>query len=63
MSGIISDNLGNVYGTALSGGVSGCGTTNGGGTIFKMDHSGAVTVLDCFRGRNGWMFSLGERGP
>jgi uncharacterized repeat protein (TIGR03803 family) len=47
-SGVILDAAGNLYGTAYFGGNSGC--VSGCGTVFKLDPSGALTVLHAFTG-------------
>jgi uncharacterized repeat protein (TIGR03803 family) len=48
-AGVISDSLGNLYGTTLEGGGSGCGGY-GCGTVFKIAPDGAETVLYVFQG-------------
>jgi uncharacterized repeat protein (TIGR03803 family) len=47
---LVRDAAGNLYGTALFGGVAGCGF--GCGTVFKLDKAGKETVLYSFSGGN-----------
>jgi uncharacterized repeat protein (TIGR03803 family) len=49
MAGLIQDHAGNLYGTAAIGGTS----TSGFGVVFKVDPSGAETVLYSFTGTAG----------
>jgi uncharacterized repeat protein (TIGR03803 family) len=46
-AGLVQDPNGNLYGTTTFGG------SGGGGTIFKLDTSGALTVLHSFNGKDG----------
>ena len=55
---LIMDNLGNLYGTTPSGGLTSSGICSefsppGCGTVFKVDPSGNETVLHSFTGTNG----------
>jgi uncharacterized repeat protein (TIGR03803 family) len=50
-AGVIDDKHGNVYGTTLDGGGTGCGG-NGCGTVFKLDSDGTESVLYSFSGGN-----------
>jgi uncharacterized repeat protein (TIGR03803 family) len=57
-AGLIFDNNGNLYGTTQLGGSGGC--SQGCGTVFKLDTTGAVTILYNFPNRNeGWYPSGG----
>jgi len=49
VSGAISDSQGNLYGTTLEGGGSGCGG-KGCGTVFRLAPDGTETVLYAFQG-------------
>jgi uncharacterized repeat protein (TIGR03803 family) len=48
---MISDSQGNLYGTTVEGGGSGCYEDLGCGTVFKLAPDGTETVLYAFRGR------------
>lgn len=48
--GVIRDPAGNLYGTTLAGGNVSCGEVHGCGTVFKVNTSGAETVLYNFTG-------------
>lgn len=51
---VIMDNAGNIYGTTLAGGGSGCGG-GGCGTVFELAPDGTETVLYAFQGgTDGW---------
>jgi len=58
ISGVISDSQGNLYGTTLYGGGSGCGG-KGCGTVFRLAPDGAETVLYAFQGGSDGSGSLG----
>jgi uncharacterized repeat protein (TIGR03803 family) len=50
---LVSDQAGNLYGTALGGGTgSGC-YYSACGTVFKVDTEGKLTVLHSFKGADG----------
>lgn len=48
--GLVRDAAGNLYGTTLLGGESGCGNERSCGTVFKVSKSGKETVLHRFTG-------------
>jgi uncharacterized repeat protein (TIGR03803 family) len=48
-AGLIRDSVGNLYGTTFLGGTSGA-CPGGCGTVFKLDTSGALTILHSFTG-------------
>jgi uncharacterized repeat protein (TIGR03803 family) len=50
-AGLIQDMAGNLYGTAVSGGGTGCFGGQGCGTVFKLDVTGKFTVLHRFTGK------------
>ena len=53
-AGLVSDSNGNLYGTTGNGGNSSeCNLNDGCGTVFKLDTSGALTVLHSFSGSDG----------
>ena len=57
-AGVISDSAGNLYGTALYGGVANC--TYGCGVVYKLTPAGEQTVLHSFSSRNygpGWPYA------
>lgn len=47
-AGLIQDTSGNLYGTTYSGGNTNGGVGVGGGTVFKLDQAGNLTVLHTF---------------
>ncbi|HEY2444321.1 MAG TPA: choice-of-anchor tandem repeat GloVer-containing protein [Rhizomicrobium sp.] len=47
---LIFDTAGNLYGTTLGGGRSGCYSGDGCGTVFKLETNGTETVLHLFKG-------------
>lgn len=49
---LIRDSVGNLYGTTIQGGSSGCGAA-GCGVVFKLDAIGRLTVLHRFSGQDG----------
>ena len=49
-SGLVRDTAGNLYGTTLRGGSSGCGSGAGCGTVFKVTSAGNEEVLYSFTG-------------
>jgi uncharacterized repeat protein (TIGR03803 family) len=49
-AGVILDSAGNIYGTTLEGGISGCSNSLTCGVVFKLDPSGNETVLYTFTG-------------
>jgi uncharacterized repeat protein (TIGR03803 family) len=51
-AGLISDSQGNLYGTTVEGGGSGCYESQGCGTVFKLARDGTETVLYAFQGGN-----------
>jgi uncharacterized repeat protein (TIGR03803 family) len=57
ISGVISDSQGNLYGTTLEGGGSGCGG-QGCGTVFRLAPDGAETVLYAFQGGSAGEFPV-----
>ncbi|MGH6848236.1 MAG: choice-of-anchor tandem repeat GloVer-containing protein [Methylocella sp.] len=50
VAGLIADSSGNLYGTALNGGASGCNGGSRCGVVFKLSPSGTETVLYSFTG-------------
>jgi uncharacterized repeat protein (TIGR03803 family) len=54
-SALIMDSAANLYGTAIEGGDLACGysANTGCGTVFKLDTTGALTVLHTFTGSDG----------
>jgi uncharacterized repeat protein (TIGR03803 family) len=50
IGGLIQDASGNLYGTTVIGGGSGCRNGSGCGTVFKLDTNGKETVLYSFAG-------------
>ena len=55
-AGLVEDDAGNFYGTALYGGIEDCGNGLGCGMVFKIDHTGKETQLYLFTGGHdgGW---------
>ncbi|MGA9304307.1 MAG: choice-of-anchor tandem repeat GloVer-containing protein [Candidatus Sulfotelmatobacter sp.] len=54
-SALVQGTGGNLIGTTVNGGISGCGpTADGCGTIFKMTPGGTLTVLHKFDFTDGW---------
>jgi len=51
-AGLVRDNAGNLYGTTTTGGDLNCGYGSGCGLVFKVDESGAETVLHAFTGKS-----------
>lgn len=53
---LVRDDAGNIYGTALYGGLAGCGNGLGCGTVYKLTKHDAVTQLHTFTGGKdgGW---------
>jgi len=49
-SGLVRDSAGNLYGTALIGGITSSGCDAGCGVVFKVDKTGNETVLHSFTG-------------
>src|SRR5215472_536553 len=49
-TGVIADDAGNVYGTAVQGGDLSCNPPHGCGVVFKIDSAGRQTVLHAFHG-------------
>jgi uncharacterized repeat protein (TIGR03803 family) len=49
-AGVILDSAGNIYGTTLEGGISGCANSLTCGVVFRLDPSGNETVLYTFTG-------------
>jgi hypothetical protein len=49
-SSLVRDESGNLYGTANSGGLPGCGLNLGCGVVFKLDAAGNFSVLYSFMG-------------
>jgi uncharacterized repeat protein (TIGR03803 family) len=59
-AGLVRDSAGNLYGTAFSGGIfQNCDNELGGGTLFKVDPSGALTVLHAFNNIGDGCFPTG----
>jgi uncharacterized repeat protein (TIGR03803 family) len=56
LGGVILDSQGNLYGTTLAGGGSGCGDSFGCGTVFEVTPDGTETVLYAFQGGNDGAF-------
>ncbi|HEX4158449.1 MAG TPA: choice-of-anchor tandem repeat GloVer-containing protein [Rhizomicrobium sp.] len=56
--GLIADNAGNLYGTTLYGGGSGCGGM-GCGTVFKVSPKGRETVLHAFKAGDDGSWPVG----
>ncbi len=50
IAGLIRDAAGNLYGTTLRGGLSGCSSYDSCGTVFRLDRTGRETVLYRFTG-------------
>jgi len=61
-AGLVSDGMGNLYGTTVFGGAPGCsnGGSEGCGTVFKLDKAGKETVLHRF---STWVGGLGPSYP
>jgi uncharacterized repeat protein (TIGR03803 family) len=55
-AGLVLDEAGNLYGTALYAGLAGCGNGLGCGTVFKVSPTGTATQLHTFTGHTdgGW---------
>lgn len=53
-TGVIRDSSGNLYGTNMEGGYSGCVGSRGCGTVFKLDPSNHLNVLHSFSGSDGF---------
>ncbi len=51
--GVVQDDSGNLYGTALTGGDTNCSSPSGCGVVFKLDPVGMETVLHSFEGQPG----------
>ncbi|HEY3778975.1 MAG TPA: choice-of-anchor tandem repeat GloVer-containing protein [Rhizomicrobium sp.] len=58
-SGVILDKQGNIYGTTVLGGGTGCGE-NGCGTVFKLAPDGTETVLHAFTGGSDGSQPIGD---
>jgi uncharacterized repeat protein (TIGR03803 family) len=56
-AGLIADKAGNLYGTTVWGGGTGCEDGYGCGTVFKISPSGTETLLHVFQGRDGYFLT------
>ncbi len=59
-SGVIADAAGNLYGVTVAGGGSGCATTHGCGTVYKIAGDGTKTKLHAFHGNADGSYPTGN---